>query len=479
MASLAPSLNDLLPTALAWSAAAAVMLALISAARARARMPRARCCPGPARRWTPLVILFRRHCGYDLAAHVRAGPLRVPLAEAVTCPECGRRIARRSELVRTRGGVRPLGCACLFALLALACGLRPPLDGQALVAMASTDVLLTSGAALGTVSPIEVREELHRRALDLQFDERDTRRYVALLVEDLRDDGLLHNARQALSQLAIFATYDPTPLLAALASEDEQQRELATEVLCDLPWSGTPPIELVRRCFEDLRSDDRRWNHARGYSLLAEHAIALRGELTARIDSPDEQERRAAQDLLWASDRNEPLDRATRGRLLEAAIADLALTQRSGVATEAFHRLFAHADESAALWTAALDAADARTRLFAAALFGCAGRSEAVERAAPILIAHLADNEISGDGMLAARALWGFGDAALPAIDAALAGGRLDEQARQALGYLADRRRTTLSAVVLHKRYPLARLTFSARDALVLKVEDLRAPRWP
>jgi hypothetical protein len=478
-ASLAPSVDSLVPMVLAWSAAIAVGVALISAARERSRMPRARCCPGPARRWTPLAILFRRHCAYDLGGHVEAGPKRAPLAKVVTCPECGRAIARRSELVRSRGGMRPLGFACLFLLLAFYCGMRPPVDGRALVAMAPTDVLLSSGAALGTVSPIEVREELHKRALDLQFDEGETRRYVELLVADLRDDGLLDNARRALDQLAIFATYDPAPLLAALASGDEQQRDLATEVLCELAWEGRPPPELVNRCLDDLRSDERKWNHERGMSFLYEHAVAIRAELLVRIDSADEQERRSVHDLLWASDRREVLDPATRHRLLQAAVADLASSRRSGEATEAFHRLFAHANESTALLLAALNDSDERTRFLAAALLGCASREAAVERAAPILIAHLADNAIIGDGIVAARALWGFGDAALPAIDSALASGALDEQAKQALGYIRDRRRTTLSVVTLQHRYPLARLTLSARDALTLKIEELRAPRWP
>ena len=447
----------------------------------------ARRCPGPRLSWRqrlhPLTLVYRRRCGYDLGGHIdlrsRAGAVgRMP--QPVTCPECGRCVHSRRELLRGAWNLRPLGMAAVAFLVALALHRHPPFDGAALVALASTDVLLRGESSFGTGTPIEIRDELRRRAMDHEMSEGEIRRFVALLVHDLRDDGLVGNAKDAMRKLAIFGTFDPQPLLDALTAPDRQQRRLAAEVVRELPGIGLgvehPPAALIAASIEDLRDDEISWNSQAAWDYLASHRQAAIPGLKVAIDSDDAQQRRNAMEILRSFGDDPAIGPDVRRKLLVASIGDLASNASSGDAWVAFRYLRANAGRARDLLADAMVKGDGRTRLLAAATAGCAGAEDLVDHAAPILIRHLADNAIRGDAVVAARALWGFGAAALPHLESALARAVGDEQLQQSLRYLIARMTTARSIASLQRELPLARLTTASQDAISLDPDELDVP---
>lgn len=64
----------------------------------------------------------------------------------------------------------------------------------------------------------------------------------------------------------------------------------------------------------------------------------------------------------------------------------------------------------------AMESNDIQQRLLSAAVCGYAGDTAAISLAVPILTEHLKDNQISGDGKIAAPALFGFGPEVIPSL---------------------------------------------------------------
>lgn len=449
------------------------------------RRPR-RLCPGPRltlRQWLlPTWLIHRMRCGYDLGGHIaepRPGERGNPGATAlVACPECGRAALRRQQLLRSVGAWRPMGIACLCWALAISLAWHPPIAATSLVAMAPTDVLLTGEGTFGSTTPIEIRDELRRRAMDHQFSEGQIERFVALLVHDLRDDALIGNAKAAMEQLAIFGLFNERPLYEALESGDHQQRSLVAELLRDLPRAGDPPAALLRVSVEDLRADDRHRNAGDARSFLFRYLDQAVPLLVEALDSDDDQQRTAAVDLLRAA-RVTP---AVRDRLVRGAIADLSLAHDRWAASGAFSYLVRHADIAEPLLGETMVSGDRQARLLAAAIAGCTARTALMQKALPILISHCSDNQIANDGIMAARAIAGFGTPVVPLLQPwrDREGGRGgDEQCRQTLEYIVARLTTTRSVRSLQAAFPLARLTVSGREFMEIDPQDLSMPRFP
>jgi hypothetical protein len=411
--------------------------------------------------------------------------------------------------------------------LALLFAWRPPIPMRALVAMAPTNVLLRGESVLGRQTPHEVRDELRRRAEDWLLDDAEIRRFIALLIRDLSDDQLIGNAKAALRQLETLGSLHEDLLVEGLASPDRQQRMLLAELLRGMQRAGSPPDELLRASVEDLRSDMRRGNLGDAWWFLMANRQAALPFLCAQIDSDDAQQREAITEILRAS-RVPP---EVRERLLRAAVDDLGVLGDRSRRRSAFAFLVvgdAGGSEDAArtehvapddeartrapvadeLLAEAMRRGNRQARFLAAAVAGCLGRAALIEQAVPLLVRQLADNEIEGDAMVAARAIWGFGAAAIPALapwreldaeagtpswqggqatarpaDASGAGGeepdverQRAEQRRQAVEYIVARLTTRESRASLQRRYPLARLTLSRTDALDIPLDELRLP---
>jgi hypothetical protein len=463
-----------------------------------------RLCPGPALSWRqrliPLWLFYRRRCGYDLSGHFGCEPRRehpskisrqagIALANPITCPECGRRVHQRRELCRTASHWRPAGIALVLGGLALQLHHSPPIAASRLVAMAPTDVLLRGETLLGTTTPLEVREELRRRAMDHQLSDPEVSRFVDVLVNDLRDDQLLGNAKDALEKLAIFATFDPGPLYRVIDSPDAQQRRYVRDLLRDLPHAGYPPQELIDASIQDLASDEVGSNLGSARWFLREHLERATPSLIAALTSGfkdqrhsgDEQQQEAIEGLL----RSATVSRDVSERLVRLALDDLRVTRSWYRTGEAFRYVLRTAPLCESILAEGMKSDDARVRLLSAAAAGCTQRTALLEQAAPLLIEHLGDNLIRGDAVVAARALWGFGPGVIPHVKGVLAkesaragtaGG--DEQRRQALHYLLARfeGRETLGS--LQRRWPLARLTLARVDAMALDPEELDVPSW-
>lgn len=478
----APSLAWVVPGAIALVGCAAIVGGLAGSLWRWWRGV-ARCrCPGPLLGWRarliPTWVVYRPRCGYDLSGH-RARDRGVVANPApfvpVSCPECGRRIRRASELRRTTGAWRPTGVGCTCLLVAAYLHARPPVDPTRLVAMASTNVLLDGEGAFGVHTPIEVREELRTRAESLTMDDRQLRRFVELLVRDLRDDTLVENAKDALTQLAIYGMFCEEPLFDALRSDDQQQRALAAEVLRGIPRSEPPPIELLAASVSQLGSDDRRWNASDAWGFLAGHLDRAAPLLVPHLDAEDEQLRTGVRELL----RMAPLDLAWREDLTRASVEDLGGDRSRGTAGGAFRWLIGVAGEAEPALRAGMRSTDPRRRFLSAAVAGCAGRNALLEEAVPLLVDSLRDNDVTGDATIACRSLWGFGREVVPHLERAIAIGGLDEQARECLLYLVARSTTTESVLRLQARYPWARTTLKSRDAMDLDPASLTMPRWP
>jgi hypothetical protein len=367
------------------------------------RAPLKNLCPGPHLHWLtrlmPLWLVYRPRCAYDLSGHA-------PDAHgAVRCPECGREVVRRSHMVRTPRAWKLVNLGCAFIAAGALVYRYPPLAATTVVQYTPTNLLLRGEGFLGVGTPMEVRSEIRRRAMDHQLDDSQVCRFVRLLVNDLRDDALVENAESALEQLAIFGLFCVTPLVEVVESDDPQQRRLAVEILQALPAEGEAPQSLLRASIADLRSDQRLYNGKRSFLFLITHAT-----------------------------------------------------------------------EAEALLAEAMAGDDAQQRLLCAAVAGCAGREALMAQATPILVSHLANNQVAGDAIVAARAMHGFGESVLPLLGAYRQSA--DPQQRQTVEYIVRRMTTNQSLADLQRELPLARLTRAAQDALSLEPEYLDMPEF-
>jgi hypothetical protein len=349
----------------------------------------------------------------------------------------------------------------------------PPLAATTIVQYVPTDVLLSGEGTLGIGTPLEMRDEIRRRADAFELDDAQIDRFVRLLVNDLRDDQLAGNAADALDRLQALGWYSPQPLIDALNSPDTQQRCMAAEALRNMPGLGPPPEALIRAAVQDLRSDDRRWNEGRSRIWLYDHLEQVTPALIEAMSSDDSQQRRAAASLL----RHATLTGPQFAALIRGSVGDLHWDDHQGTVREAFIFLFNHADAAEPELLLAMAGSDAQQRLLAAAVAGCAGRIDLMSTAVPILASHLADNHISGDAIVAARGLAGFGPDVVPLLRPFRTAG--DEQQRQQIEYIIRRLTANESPVTLQRELPLARLTREARDALSVRPDQLDLPRIP
>jgi len=180
----------------------------------------------------------------------------------------------------------------------------------------------------------------------------------------------------------------------------------------------------------DLADDDVRWNALSALRLLSAFGDDAVPELELALDSPDWQQRQLAAVALRRIE-----DYLPSSRMLEVTVEGLrhdgmpwgradASTGTGNTmiynANRGTRYLLDHGRRAESALIEGLRGDDHQQQFLCAYILGCTGRTAALEDAAPILIEHLRDNDIRGDAIMAAIALFQFGDDVLPYIAFAL-----------------------------------------------------------
>lgn len=258
--------------------------------------------------------------------------------------------------------------------------------------------------------------------------------------------------------------------------------------------AGVAQADDVDGLIGELRSDEAKWNAIRAAEQIERLPTPPLHELHEALNSTDWQQRQMACQLLWGFLeppewivkhvlsgeaqlwRAEPRGTVTR-RLLEVTFEGLrsdALPwdQESGRytgvfnAASGFRAMSRHAHEARELLERGLESDDEQQRLVCAMALGRGGVRESAEAAAEVLLPHLRDNDIEEDAKWCVWALYGFGDAVVPALKRALPGS--DEQQRELiLLLLLDIERPPMSRDDLERRKTLNRVAQSVFDPAI------------
>ncbi|MFU8830437.1 MAG: hypothetical protein ACNA8P_13520, partial [Phycisphaerales bacterium] len=226
-----------------------------------------------------------------------------------------------------------------------------------------------------------------------------------------------------------------------------------------LPLAAAGAKPTIDELINDLRADDIRWNAIEAMDALGRLREPPLAALERALDSDDWQQRQLAAALRWwymdpwdwlwhdpnlPAWRLESIGSVTR-RLLEVTVEGLrsdALPRDReqnrytpvSNAANGYRALVKNAKAARDLLEAGLESDDYQQKLLCALILGTGGVSASVEKAAPILIPHLRDNDIPEDAKFAIFALYRFGDAVVPLLEAALPDA--DEQQAQAIRLL-------------------------------------------
>jgi HEAT repeat protein len=232
-----------------------------------------------------------------------------------------------------------------------------------------------------------------------------TPRAFDLLVAQLRDDNVRWNAPRAMDELRRAGPSAFPALDSALVSNDWQQHQLAAHVLRRNP-EYVPSQQLLAVTVEGLRSDD--------------------------LPSKSEKGQRETYTPVYN-------------------------------AGEGTRYLLDHAERAAPSLVRALNSDDPQQRFLAAYVLGCGGVGPAVDRAAPVLIEHLRDNEVEGDAIMAAAALYRFGTCVTPFLLERLPANDMQQDQLIRL-ILLDMYDPPLTAKALRERHAMNTITRSCLD---------------
>ncbi len=357
---------DLLRTAIVgWFPRALIALAIASMLAVvwlRIRHSRSSRCPGgptPISWHRPRTWFRRSACGYDLTG--------LPAADggSVRCPECGARV-RPGTRLWFRSAWRFEVIACLCVAVAGLCRWAPHVRGGRWLAKMPTWALLTLEARHPSVWSHHARSALTHRLNRQELSQDSVDRLCEVAIAHLGEDDIPGNGEWAMQALANIGDAAMPALEAALDSTDWQRRQMAAFL-------------LRGECFEYVSVDGRT-------------RPRLRREPSDRLIEVTVEGLR---------DDNLPYDRR-RGR--ETFLSN-------GFNGMAF--LVCVGPRAVPACERALNSDDPQQRLLAAAALGMMGAAASIDRAAPVLINHLAGNAVPGDANLAAAALLGFGPAAL------------------------------------------------------------------
>ncbi len=199
---------------------------------------------------------------------------------------------------------------------------------------------------------------------------------VSRLISDLADDDVRRNAARAMDELQHMGLVAVTYLEKALNSRDRQQRQLAACTLRRMTGYD-PSLEMLRVTVEGLQDD----------MLPEERRGGVRYRYTYAFN-----------------------------------------------ATEGTRYLLRHIEKAEQLLEEGLKSKDSQQGFLCAYVLGMAGRRRSIERVAPILISHLADNDIGGDACMSAAALYRLGEQVIPYVREASCKG--DQQQQEVIGLI-------------------------------------------
>jgi hypothetical protein len=252
-----------------------------------------------------------------------------------------------------------------------------------------TLALVVTERSLDGHNPERLRTELEVRIRERSLNSLEASILIPRCISDLASDDDTYNAMNAMWDLFRLGRHSAPALQRALRSEDWQQRQLAADVLRDLthPW----------------------WNdkHDRRDPPLKREEIATDAMFRVSIEAL----------------KFDDLPRTLRASPSRAAYSYI------NNACSAFEFLLHFPDRTCAMVEPGLSSGDMQERFLSAALVAACGRGALQERAIPILIEHLKDNNVDGDSHFAAWALGQAGPAAMPYLARALEDS--DEQARR------------------------------------------------
>jgi len=226
------------------------------------------------------------------------------------------------------------------------------------------------------------------------------------LIDELRDDDVRWNARDAVTAIMSYPTSPVERLQQALDDPDWQVRQIA----CDLLWSIRETYIKIQSDNEMVRFSYARWRPEPGSPRWR---FQVKPPITDRL---------IAVTIDGLRNDATPYDHSRRRALMY---------------TNAVHGLsrlvpIAHTWQNEL--EAALDSDDAQQQLLAAIILGMGGVSDSAELASPILLPHLRDNDIKGDARVCLLALMGFGESVMPQLRSAFFGA--DTQQRDLLTLL-------------------------------------------
>lgn len=191
---------------------------------------------------------------------------------------------------------------------------------------------------------------------------------------------------------------------------------------------------------QELRHDGIRWNAMRALSLLYSYGEDARPALEAGLAGDDPQQRIMSAYALRRLPHGGP-DPEPSDALLRVTIEGLALdpapnmrVHRLDPLQDGMRFLLRFPDLAQPRLVEALQHGDRQQRFAAAFILGTHGRQDHVALIAPVLIPHLADNDIRGDAVLAGSALYRLGGRVIPALDAALP--EADQQQRELIALI-------------------------------------------
>jgi hypothetical protein len=389
--------------------AALAAFALAASARHLLLRHPKRFCPGPRRSLWLQPILQLR--GRTCGYDLHAAP--PGLDGSITCPECGRNSHPRA-LRRIPHVSRSLRVGAVLAALAAAMWIVDRCTTIDAVRVLPTRLLILAESLLDTYTPRDVRSEVRRRFDDGEIAEAHIPAIIPLFIRDLRSDAIFFNADSAIDRLHRCGPAITEPLLATLDSPDWQQRHYAADIARDL-MIEPPPDRLLAVSVEGLQDDIRRYGAGR-----------------------------AGPATVW-------LFNAHHG----------------------FRYLVKHPGLGHDHLAQALQSSDAQQRFLAAAILGLTASTPLMQQAAPILIEHLGENDISDDAVLAINALYRFGQPLLPLlVEHAQTS---DPQRRASLEYLIWRLRADAGEPA-GPRPRLPALTNQALDPLNINLEWIELP---